>query len=67
LSDDLVADAREASGLDRISDVVREGLRALIAREARVELAALGGSDPKAKAVPRRRLPPSAAARSRGR
>lgn len=67
LSDDLVADAREASGLDRISDVVREGLRALIAREARVKLAALGGSDPGAKVVPRRRLPPSASKRPRGR
>lgn len=62
-----MADAREASGLDRISDVVREGLRALIAREARVELAALGGSDPEAKVVPRRRLPPSAPKRPRGR
>ncbi len=67
LSDDLVADAREASGLERISDVVREGLRALIEREARKELAAMGGSDPKAKVAPRRRLPPSVAARSRGR
>ena len=54
-----MADAREASGLERISDLVREGLRALIAKEARVRLAAMGGSDPKAEAAPRRRLPPS--------
>ena len=54
-----MADAREASGLERISDLVREGLRALIAKEARVRLAAMGGSDPKAEVSPRRRLPPS--------
>ena len=59
IADDLVADAREASGLERISDLVREGLRALIAKEARVRLAAMGGSDPKAVVSPRRRLPPS--------
>jgi|APCry1669188910_1035180.scaffolds.fasta_scaffold178829_1 Arc/MetJ family transcription regulator len=59
IADDLVADAREASGLERISDLVREGLRALIAKEARVRLAAMGGSDPKAEAAPRQRLPAS--------
>jgi Arc/MetJ family transcription regulator len=55
LSDELVAEARAASGLDRISDLVREGLREIIAREARRELAALGGAERKAKAAPRRR------------
>jgi hypothetical protein len=60
IADDLVEDAREASGLVRVSDLVREGLRALIAKEARSRLAAMGGSDPKAVAAPRRRLPSSA-------
>jgi len=59
LADDLVADARAASGLDRISDLIREGLRALIERSARSELAAMGGSDRGAKASPRRRPSPA--------
>jgi len=57
IADELIEGAREASGLERVSDIVREGLRALIAKEARARLAAMGGSDPKAKAAPRRRLP----------
>jgi hypothetical protein len=67
LDDELVADAREASGMDRISDVVREGLRSLIAREARSELASMGGSDPKAKAAPRTRLSTRGGAKARRR
>jgi Arc/MetJ family transcription regulator len=58
LSDELVAQARAASGLERISDLVREGLRELIACEARKELAAMGGSDRRAKAATRRRAAP---------
>jgi hypothetical protein len=56
IADELIEGAREASGLERVSDIVREGLRALIAKEARSRLAAMGGSDPKAKAAPRRRV-----------
>ena len=48
LADDLVAKARELSGIERISDLVREGLGALIEREARARLVAFGGSDPAA-------------------
>jgi hypothetical protein len=58
IADELIEDAREASGLERVSDIVREGLRALIAKEARARLSAMGGSDPKAKSAPRRRLSP---------
>jgi hypothetical protein len=58
IADELIEDARAASGLDRISDIVREGLRSLIEKEARTRLAALGGSDPKAKSAPRRRSAP---------
>ncbi len=53
--------ARALSGIDRISDLVREGLRALIAREARRRLVALGGSDALAKSAPRMRDPDIAA------
>jgi Arc/MetJ family transcription regulator len=66
IADDLVEDAREASGLERISDLVREGLRALIAKEARSQLAAMGGSDPKATAAPRRRLPSAPTKKAKG-
>lgn len=55
LADDLVAHAREISGIDRISDLVRAGLTALIAQEARKRLVAFGASDPNASAPFRRR------------
>ena len=48
LSDTVVEQARRLSGIVRISDLVREGLQALIAREARKRLIAYGGSDPEA-------------------
>ncbi len=55
IADSLVDEARDISGIERISDLVREGLRALIAREARKRLAAFGGTDPEATAAPRNR------------
>jgi hypothetical protein len=55
IADSLVEEARDISGIERISDLVREGLRALIAREARKRLAAFGGTDPEAAAAPRNR------------
>lgn len=45
LSDELVLQARRLSGTERITDLLREGLEALIQREARKRLVALGGSD----------------------
>jgi len=55
LDDELVERARELTGIEEKSSLVREGLKALIAREAARRLARLGGSDPQAKAPPRRR------------
>jgi len=55
LTDELVERARAISGIERITDLVREGLQALIAREARKRLIAYGGTDPEASAAPRRR------------
>ena len=55
LSDELVGKAREISGIDRITDLVREGLHALIARETRKRLIAYGGTDGQAAAAPRNR------------
>jgi Arc/MetJ family transcription regulator len=56
LDDDLVAEAQRYTGLKEKSALVREGLRALIERESARRLARLGGTDPGAKAPPRRRM-----------
>jgi hypothetical protein len=53
LSETVVDRARDLSGIVRISDLVREGLQALIEREGRKRLVAFGGTDPGATAGPR--------------
>lgn len=55
LDDDLMAKAAELTGIEEKPALIREALKALIAREAARRLALLGGSDPEAAAVPRRR------------
>ncbi len=55
LDDDLLAEAEALTGVGEKTALVREALRALIERESARRLARLGGSDPKAKAPPRRR------------
>ena len=55
LDDALLAEARKLSGLDERTALIHEGLRALIARESARRLARLGGTEPKLRAVPRRR------------
>lgn len=55
LDDDLLAEAEALTGLTEKAALVREALKALIERESARRLARLGGSDPKAKAPPRRR------------
>lgn len=55
LDEDLVERARNLSGVAEKTALIHEGLRALIARESARRLAALGGSDPKLKPIPRRR------------
>ena len=59
LDDDLVAAAQEYTGIAEKSALMREALKALVAREAARRLIKLGGSDPKAKAAPRDRLDPA--------
>lgn len=46
LDDDLLARAQAVSTLTEKTDLVREGLRALIERESAKRLARLGGSEP---------------------
>lgn len=55
LDDELLAEAQRLTGTRERTALVNDGLRALIAREAAVRLARLGGSDRAAKAGRRRR------------
>lgn len=55
LDDELLARAKQATGIQKNSALVQAGLEALIQREAARRLAALGGTMPKLKDVPRRR------------
>ena len=55
IEDQLVERAKELTGIQEKTALVREGLIALIARESGKRLAALGGSQPKLSNVPRRR------------
>lgn len=55
IDDDLLEEAHKLTGQRERTALIHEGLRALIARESARRLAQLGGSDPNAKPVPRRR------------
>jgi Arc/MetJ family transcription regulator len=58
LDDDLIAKAKMFTGLTETSAIVREALKALIAREAGRRLARLGGSMPDLQDIPRRQSEP---------
>ena len=55
LDDHLLDEASEATGVKERSQLIHDGLRALIARENARAIIALGGSDPKAWIPERRR------------
>ncbi len=55
LDDEPLAKAAEMTGIEEKPALLREALKALIAREPARRLARLGGSDPAATAAPRRR------------
>ena len=55
LDDALLEKAVSYTGLHERSALVREALKALIEREAARRLADLGGTEPDAKPIPRRR------------
>jgi Arc/MetJ family transcription regulator len=59
LDDELMAQAKEFTGLKENAALVREGLKALVEREAARRLARLGGSQPHLKVPPRRRPEPA--------
>jgi hypothetical protein len=56
LDDALVDKARRLTGIEERTALLHEGLRALIARESARRLARLGGSEPRLKDIPRRRV-----------
>jgi Arc/MetJ family transcription regulator len=58
LDDELLAKAELYTGIREKSVLVREGLKALVEREAARRLARLGGSEPELKPIPRRRPKP---------
>jgi hypothetical protein len=55
IDDRLLQRARELTGIQEKTALVRAGLQALIAREAAKRLAALGGTEPGLRPIPRRR------------
>ena len=55
LDDKLVKEAQRLSGIRGKTAVLHAGLEALIQRESARRLAALGGSEPKLRPIPRRR------------
>ena len=58
IDDELLERARALTGVREKTALIHEGLRALLARESALRLARLGGSEPLARAVPRRRAKP---------
>jgi len=60
IDQELLERARQLTGIQETTALVRAGLEALIAQEAAKRLAALGGAEPGLRAVPRRRRPGTA-------
>jgi Arc/MetJ family transcription regulator len=55
IDDGILAQASQLTGVEEKTSLVRMGLESLIARYSARRLAALGGSEPGAKHIPRRR------------
>jgi len=55
IDDELLADAKEFTGITETSTLIREALTALVQREAARRLIALGGTEPDFRAAPRSR------------
>jgi Arc/MetJ family transcription regulator len=59
LDDNLVRMAQEFTGVAEKTALLREALKALIERESARRLASLGGTMPRLKKIPRRRVRPN--------
>jgi Arc/MetJ family transcription regulator len=57
IDDELLEKAARLTGIKEKTALVRAGLEALVQREAARRLAALGGTQPDLKPIPRRRPP----------
>ncbi|HWG21580.1 MAG TPA: type II toxin-antitoxin system VapB family antitoxin [Terracidiphilus sp.] len=57
LDDELIKQAEQYTGIKEKAALVREALHQLVQREAARRLAALGGTMPDLKPIPRRRMP----------
>lgn len=57
LDDDLIRKAQAYTGVSEKSALIREALTQLVQREAARRLAALGGTMPDLRRIPRRRMP----------
>lgn len=56
IDDELIRKASDLTGITEKTDLVRRGLKALIALESAKRLAKLGGTEKDLTAVPRRRI-----------
>ncbi|MGD0293727.1 MAG: type II toxin-antitoxin system VapB family antitoxin [Terracidiphilus sp.] len=56
LDDELVRTAQEFTGIKEKTALIRDALKSLIERESSRRLAALGGTMPELKDIPRRRM-----------
>ncbi|WP_185235255.1 type II toxin-antitoxin system VapB family antitoxin [Teredinibacter franksiae] len=59
IDDELYAKAVQLTGVKEKTALMREGLKALIARESALRLAQLGGCEPTLSLTPRRRSEPA--------
>ena len=59
IDDELLEEARRITGVEGRTDLIHEGLRALIERESARRLARLGGSEAQLHPVSRRRPGPA--------
>jgi len=55
IDDGVLKQASRLTGVREKTSLVRMGLEALVARQSAQRLAALGGTEPQAKRIPRRR------------
>jgi len=55
IDEKLVDEAKKMTHINERTELIHEGLRALISRESARRLARLGGSEPALSAIPRRR------------
>ena len=58
IDDELLEEAQQLTGITKKTALVREGLRALVARESARRLARLGGTEPGLRDIPRRKSKP---------